>query len=260
MGAPPEAPGSTDGTEAAEPSSEPSVVLRAEAWGTTGPAFVESVVSEPAVGGLSLVASSTSAFSGGALAEGLGGAVGLVQEFAVARGLSVSGGAVAAYNNFTLEPGGDDSQLAYQNVSADPSLSVDVPDQTRFSTLALEVPLDVALDVLRAPGGRLGVSVGVTSAVYLAQSFREQGQTISAGRTGSSSGDVAFEAQNYVARERPGAFSRVDLARQLNLGIRFTPDRAPLAVEGYARLPLAGLTSQDLALTTAGVRLRYAFR
>ncbi|OZC04466.1 hypothetical protein [Rubricoccus marinus] len=210
--------------------------------------------------GLSVTVASTSALSGGQFAEGLGGSVGVVQEFAVARGLSVSGGALAAYNRFTVEPSGNAAPLAFRDIAADPSLSVSVPSRTEFSTLALEIPLDVGLDVFRAAGGRVGVSAGVTSAVYLAQTFREEGRTYSAG-VSSPSGDVAtFEAQAYTASDSPGPLSRIDLARQLNLGLRFTSDRSPLAVEGYTRLPLGGLTSQDLDLTTVGVRLRIALR
>ena len=243
-----------------------SVVLVAEAPPSapvTRPALADSDRGSAGRGGLGIVVAATSAFSDGALADGAGASAGLAYEQALGRGLFVSAGALAAYNRFTVEPETQTLSLTATDIASQPSRSIDVPEQSTLTTLALELPVDVALDVARAPGGRLGVSVGLTSAVYLAQTFEDEGDRLTAEVTADRETGVAtFEVQSepFDSREEQGAFSRVDLARQLGLALRFTSDGRALAVEAYGRLPLGGLTSREIPLTTAGLRLRYTLR
>jgi hypothetical protein len=211
-----------------------------------------------------LVVASTAAFSNGRPAEGAGVAAGVVRAWRVAPGLSVPGGAVAAYGRYVIEA--EDFGAAVRRLSqADLVRSRNLTARSTVETVAVEVPVDVALDVAPAPGGRLGVSVGLTSALYLAQTFQDEGETYSGGFVASpeAEGGVAFEASPptpFETRETVGPLGRLDLGRQLNLGVGYTPagDAFPLAVDVYGRLPLGGVTSRDLALTVVGLRLRYA--
>ena len=207
-----------------------------------------------------LVVGTAATFSGRQLAEGAGVAAGLAREWRLAGRLSLSGGAVAAYNRVVVETEGPSGALVSADLNEEPGRSVDVVTQSTVTTLALEVPLDVVLDLARTRRGRLGVGVGVTSALYVAQTFEDEGQRY----TGAprASGGLDLSSAPYAARETVSPAGRLDLGRQLNLTLRLTPSAGapPLGAEVYARLPLGGLTSRDLPLTTVGFRLRYALR
>lgn len=239
---PPSSPPASGDPARPDVASLPSSVLgpgrRAE------PLPAVSVPVGPAAGlapGLRVVVAATSAFSDGELAVGIGLSAGVSRDWRVGRGVSVSGGAVAAYTRLTLD---DLSTSQRFSGGSDP---VDVVTESTLTTVAIEVPLDMALDVATVAGGRLGVSVGLTSAVYLSQTFEDRGRTV-----------TVLSSTPFAGRETVGPLGRLDLARQLNLGVRFTPAGRALAADVYARLPLAGLTSRDIDLTTVGLRLRYA--
>lgn len=210
--------------------------------------------------GAGVVVATTSAFSDGARAEGVGTAAGVTQEWALGRGLRVSGGALAAYNRFSVEPPGPTAVEALAFLDDDPTRPVDVTERTSFTTVALDVPLDLAVDLAETRAGRVGLAVGVTSSVYLAQSFDDVGETFRGERIGGAVGPaVAVSSEPFEARETRGPLSRIDLARQANVALSYTLDRgpAPVSVQAFARLPLGGLTARDLPLTVLGVRLRY---
>ena len=211
-------------------------------------------------GGVRVVVATTSAFSGGQRAGGGGVSAGLARDWRVGRGVSITGGAAASYSRLTVDPGGLTPTQAFQAVAQDPSADVDVTTESTLTTFAVEVPVDVTIDLARSRRGRLGVSVGLTSAVYLAQTFEDEKQRVSGEVVrDAAAGDVALSSKPFAVRETAGPLGRIDLARQLNLALRLSgPGRHPLAGDVYARLPLAGLTSRDLPLTTVGVRLRVA--
>ena len=209
-------------------------------------------------GGVGLVVAASSA-----VAEGQGGAgvsAGLTREWAVGRRVSVSGGAAVAYTRLTVEREAAPLTFSPSTVGAEP---VDVTTESALATLAVEIPVDVGVDLVAGRRGRLGVSVGLTSAVYLAQTFDDEGDRFAGVlRADPAGGDslVVLTSAPFASRETVGALGRVDLARQLNLAVRLAPGaRSPVSVDVYARLPLRGVTSRDLPLATAGVRVRYAF-
>ena len=202
------------------------------------------------------VATSTP-LAGEVSASGLSVAGGVTREWPVAGPLSVSGGALLAYNRYDVELDASFGTSALSDLS--PSETLKVPASTRAETVALEIPLDVALTVARTRSVRLGVSVGVTSAVYLAQEFDDQGTSYSAApAAGGASGDVA--TRTFRTQDSEAPFSRVELARQLNLGVQVGRARGGVAADVFARLPLGGLTDRDLGLTSVGVRLRVPLR
>ena len=206
--------------------------------------------------GLRVVVSTATLFADGQLADGASVSAGLAREWAVGRGVSVSGGAAAAYTRFSAGDIGGADPVLFSDADAGP---VDVTERRTSSTLAVEVPLDVAVQVVTTRRARVGVSVGVTSALYLAQSFRAEGQTFDGQLEPVVAGGPPVDGVPFEARETVGPLGRLDLARQLNLGVRLL-GRSGLGVEAYARLPLAGLTSRDVDLTTVGLRLRVPLR
>ena len=206
------------------------------------------------------VVATTTAFAGGERAEGGGLSAGLARDWRLGRGVSLSGGAAASYTRLTVGPRGVTASQAFDAVAQDPSAEVDVTTRSTLTTVAVEVPLDLAVDVVRTRHGRLGVAVGVTSALYLAQTFEDTRQRVSGEVVPGVTADdprVALSSEPFAARETGGPLGRLDLARQLNLTLRLAgAGRRPLALDAYTRLPLGGLTSRDLPLTTLGLRLR----
>ena len=213
---------------------------------------------EPRPSALSVVVATTSVFVDGDLTEGAGVSAGLAVERRVGRGVTVSAGAAASLRRAVLGPRGVTAAQAFDLASQRPDRPVDVTDQTTVTTVALDVPLDVAVDVVRTRRGRLRAAVGLTSTLYLAQTFEDAGTTYRAAVVPASEGQaVVLSGEPFDTRTAERALSRLDLGRQLNLGLGVAGGvRQPLAVDVVARLPLGGLTSRDLRLTTVGVRVR----
>ena len=249
---------------AAVASLPPDVAADARRGRDSGPLPLRPVggatlrAADPA--GVRVVVATTTAFAGGERAEGGGLAAGLARDWRLARGVSLSGGAAASYTRLTLDPRGLTASQAFNAVAQDPSAEVDVTTRSTLTTVAVEVPLDLAVDVVRTRHGRLGVAVGLTSALYLAQTFEDAGQRVSGEVIPGAAADdpqVALSSEPFAARETGGPLGRLDLARQLNLTLRLAgAGPRPLALDAYTRLPLGGLTSRDLPLTTLGLRLR----
>ena len=210
---------------------------------------------------LGLVLATNAAFSGRQLAEGVGVTGGVSGEWRLGRGLSVSTGAQAAYTTLSIDESAGVAldAASFAELESSPTRSLDIVALSTLSTLALEVPLDLRLDLARVGRGRVRTGVGLTTSLYLAQSFRDEGRRISLDP--ASEGSVLgsrFSSDAFSETETEEPFSRFDLARQMNLSLGYSLDRGrvPLALDAYTRLPLGGVTSRDLPLTSVGVRLR----
>ncbi len=228
------------------------------------PALASSATPSARRLGLSVIAGVASTFSSGRFADGGGVSAGVAGAVPLGRRLSISGGAQLAYARFETES--EATAFALSNLDDDPTRSLDVPLFVGGTTLAIEIPLDLAVGVVRSRRARVAVAVGLTSAVYLAQSFREEGTSYSSRSVAdptSAGGTLSVvDAMSYETENTVGAGGRVDLARQLALAVRLTPGSSPSAptVEVYGRLPLGGLTSRDLPLTSLGARVRVPIR
>lgn len=208
--------------------------------------------------GVDLVLATNAAFSGRQLAEGAGLTAGLSREWRVGNGLAISTGAQAAYTRLATDPDASAAE-ALTSLESDPSQPVEIPSQTTLSTLALEVPLDIIVDVARAGSGRIRAGAGLTTSLYLSQQFEDEGTRFALDQDVTSSGEgVQITTTAYSGTETSGPLSRLDLGRQANVSIGYTLDggRTPLSVDAYTRLPLGGITSRDLPLTVVGLRLR----
>ena len=209
--------------------------------------------------GVRLVVASGTVASGGDFGDGAGVAAGLSRAWTVARGLSVSGGALLAYGRYVTDPQGSATATVFDALEEDPDETVDVPSRSVLTMVAVEVPVDVTVDVVRTARGRLRASVGLTSALYVGQTFEDEGRRYSAEYVAvpqTSETVFVVSSEPYAERETAPA-GRLDLGRQLNLGLGVVGAGADgPGLDLYARLPLGGLTSRDLPLTTVGVRLR----
>jgi hypothetical protein len=221
--------------------------------GANGPPLLRGA---GALEGVRLVAATGAVIARGQIAEGAGVAAGVVHDWDVSRGVRISGGAVVAYNHLAIGAGGD--AMAPAPGGLEPEETVEVTTLTTLTTLALEIPLDVVFDLAATPRGRLSAAVGLTSALYLTQAFEDEG--VAYVYTGEGGGVPVLTSQPYATREAVGLLGRIDLGRQLNLSLGYTlhGGTLPVGVEGYVRLPLGGLTSRDLPLTMAGIRLQVA--
>ena len=203
-----------------------------------------------------MVVGSAAGFAEGGAADGLGVTTGLIAEVPVGRGLSLSGGALAAYDQYAVDGSRASGDAIYGQIDAAADRRVSIPTRVARTTVAVEVPLDVSLAVARTRRARLGVSVGVTSAVVLSEEVSTEGRLYSGLPEGGPDGTFTSVGFDETVTASPG---RIDLARQLNLGVTLSPQRQalPLSVEGFARLPLRTVTEGDVPLTVLGLRLRY---
>ena len=223
----------------------------------SGPGFYLGPVRER-TSGFGLVVAS--AVSGDRPTGGAGLAAGLEHERKVARGVSVSGGALLAYGRFDVDPSGPSAADAVAFTSDTPNQPIDVTTESTMTSLAVEVPLDVVVGLAETRAGRLGVGLGITSAVYVVQRFEDEGLRIEGTVVPQVSGDpaVRLSSEPFALSEDVPALSEVDLARDLDLTVRL--GGRVLAAEAYGRIPLLGTTRRDLPITTLGLRLRYRLR
>ncbi|MEM6288945.1 MAG: hypothetical protein AAF845_17535, partial [Bacteroidota bacterium] len=217
----------------------------------------------PEAEGVRLVVASGAVGTEADVADGASVAAGVSREWAVGRAVSVSGGALLAYGRVRPEADDVDVSAVLGNLRNNPGETAEIEERQVVTTVAVEIPVDVTVDVVRTPQGRLRASVGLTSALYLDQRFEDEGtryasESIATDTDGSF---VALSSDPFASEESVGALGRLDLGRQLNLGVGLAGDGPnALGVDVYVRLPLGGVTSRDLPLTVAGVQLRVPLR
>ncbi|MEM6326953.1 MAG: hypothetical protein AAF791_07540 [Bacteroidota bacterium] len=231
----------------------------------TRPAMTRPTMDRSSGPGVVVVASAASAVArrdvtGGGLVLGVG------REWTVAPRLALSGGLAAAYTEVDVRGDSEAAVFALNALDSGRADAVDVSDRIALTTLALEVPLGAVVDLVRTRGGRVRASAGLTSAVYLAQTIRDEGQTLVRRTVLDPSPDgppdgqtidiVVAEPFEMEQRVSPG---RVEVGRLLDLGLRYEATSG-LGVEAFARVPLGGVTSREVPVGSAGVRVRLGLR
>jgi hypothetical protein len=233
----------------ADAPGRPILVVEREPTDPPAAHEVESVAGPPRLR-LLAVAEAGPVTIGAGVPEGSAVAVGVGAEWAAGRSVRVGIGPRLAYTRAAdAATAAELAEVLEEGLVIATGGEASVSTREELSTLALEVPLEVAFDVARAPGGRLTVGAGAVSAVYLAQTFRDTGVRLRNEGTGVVS--TRFETQQSVS-----AWQRVDLARQIGLSVGYARDgRLPVSVDLFARIPLRGATSRDVPLGQVGVRL-----
>lgn len=250
------------------PEEEPLPVERPEN-DPVAPLFTHTVaiVQEPEIppvierrsGGIQVVAAAMAPIADGRWAAGSGGMVGVANTWSVSDRIQVTAGGGLSWLDVAYAPKGQSSAEVVVSVAQGETAQVDV--QRAVTTLGLEFPLLLGLDVARTATGTLRLQGGVLNTLYVRQAFSEVGTQVS-GETKISVATGAPEwvvsRQSYENREAVDVLQRADWRQQIQVGLGYTVPRG-LGVEVFYRHALGGITSQNLTLNAAGLTVRYGF-
>jgi hypothetical protein len=221
--------------------------------------------------GLGISAGSMVTYAGSQFAGGVGFFAGAVHDWPLSESLSLTSGGLLAWNRFDYEPTGagvaERAILAELFSTSGTAREMDVDlnydSRRQYSWVAVDIPVNLKWDVGGNSRGRYNLTVGLSSLVYLSQSFTEEG-LIYSGRAirNDNSGyfDLQLESTRFTERGDEPAFSRFDFARLMNIAIGYSLRNRgnPISFELYLKYPLGNLTSREISFGMGGVSMRYA--
>lgn len=210
------------------------------------------------------LAGSMVTYTTGEVADGIGFAAGVTGDFPVSENLSVNTGGILVYNQF----GFDDNSMfgvameALPNYYGSDNLTViDESGYVNYEFMAVDFPLNMRMQILNDNRKQFYVSAGVSSFLYLQQSYSKNAEMLADVISEDLSGQ-SFIQRNYSSVTTSGsfdAFRRFDLARFLNLSAGYVVKRENynMIIEPYLKYPMYNVTSFDLKIGMAGLSLKY---
>ncbi|MFN2373164.1 MAG: hypothetical protein ABR545_05085 [Cyclonatronaceae bacterium] len=220
--------------------------------------------------GLGITAGSMVTYAGSQFAGGTGFFAGAMQDWQLTESLSLSSGGLLAWNRFSYEPEGAIlSERALftalsrnSGESSELDVNVDYDARRDFSWIAVDIPLNMKWDVGGNSRGRYNLTLGLSSLIYLQQSFREEGVNYT-GRLVRNEEfgtyNIDIQSSTYSERDDQPAFSRFDFARLMNVAVGYSlrNKKNPLSFELYLKYPLGNLTSREISFGMGGISMRY---
>ena len=198
------------------------------------------------------------------VADGMGFAAGVTGDFPVSENLSVNTGGILVYNQFSF----DDNSMFGVAMEALPNyyrsedlMVIDESGFVDYEFMAVDFPLNMRMQILNDSRKQFFVSAGVSSFLYLQQSFSRNAEIMAdviseniAGQTTTSR-----DFSSVTTSGSYDAFRRVDLARFLNLSAGYVVKRENynMIIEPYIKYPMYNVTSFDLKIGMAGLSLKY---
>jgi hypothetical protein len=132
----------------------------------------------------------------------------------------------------------------------------------KYNLLAVEIPANFQFSIFDGPGSKFFVSTGLSSLFFLHQSVSGVNYIhVQNDISGMPSGSQSFSSTTIFVDENYGPFSRIDLARILNLsaGYVFVGKKNSIVLEPFLKLPLGTISSSNLSLGMGGVSLKLLF-
>ncbi len=213
----------------------------------------------------SVAAGSMLAFARQGISDGLGMAAGVVSEWKVAPGVTLTAGGLLTYHQFelvSLRSRGD-----FYDYAPGPELSGDmmVPRTSSYELLALDIPLNAQFDVAENDKRRFYLAAGLSSILFLQEHFRDNQTLFSSNLVQDpATGEMVNRVTSQVVLldEKTGAFSRFDAARLFNVSFGYVikGTRGSTIIEPFLKVPLGSITSRELNLGMGGITLRYNFQ
>ncbi|TVQ16638.1 MAG: hypothetical protein EA361_03850 [Bacteroidetes bacterium] len=211
-------------------------------------------------------AGSMKTWSPGEVAGGLGFSAGIARLWDLGSNFSFSGGGALVYNRINLT----NTSSSYINkrhmnyytpVNIDGAETIHLLDQqvvTDMEFLAIDFPLNFRYKVMETSNKSFYVSAGLSSFLYLQQSYTQQTEYLAEYTHASFSGPRTFSVENTVSDDI-SPFGRFDLARFLNIsaGYGIQSGNSSFVIEPYIKLPVADVTSLNMSIGMAGVSLKY---
>ena len=259
----------TNQSDRQQPAESISPTARSLPVAVAEPLMPEAQRSRGAGSSFGITAGSMVSYTSSQFTGGMGFFAGALQEWQLTESLSLSSGGMLAWNRFDFEPAGEttaEQALAqrFTTMAADRSnVDLDYDTRSEFSWIALDIPLNMKWDVGGNSRGRYNLTLGLSSLIYLQQSFLDEGTNY----TGvverdvvTGMYDVDIQGIRYSERENEKAFSRFDLARLMNVAVGYSVrnKRNPLSFELYMKYPLGNLTTREISFGMGGISMRYA--
>ncbi|TVQ92863.1 MAG: hypothetical protein EA393_03075 [Bacteroidetes bacterium] len=203
-------------------------------------------------------------YTTGEIAEGIGFSAGVTGDFPVFENLSINTGGILVYNQF----GFDDNSMFGVAMEALPNyygsddlMVIDETGYVDYEFMAVDFPLNLRMQILNDNRKQFYVSAGVSSFLYLQQSYSKNAEMLADVISEDFSGQTTIQ-RNFSSVSTSGsfdAFRRFDLARFLNLSAGYVVKRENynMIIEPYLKYPMYNVTSFDLKIGMAGVSLIY---
>ena len=217
---------------------------------------------------IEVAAGSMKTWSPGEVAGGVGFSAGVARLWDLGSNFSFSGGSTLVYNRINLS----NTSSYYKsyadfyspgNISFDGAETITILDEqvdTDLEFLAIDFPLNFRYKVMETRNKSLYVSAGLSSFLYLQQSYTQQTEYLAEYTHASFTGARTLSVENTVSND-VSPLGRFDLARFLNLSAGYGIERRNFSfvIEPYVKLPVAEVTSLNMSIGMAGVSLKYKF-
>jgi hypothetical protein len=213
---------------------------------------------------MQFLAGSMVTYTTGEVADGLGFAAGVTGDFPVFENLSVNTGGILVYNQFSFD---DNSMFGFAMESlpnyygSEDLIVIDESGYVDYEFMAVDFPLNLRMQIMNDKRKQFFVSAGVSSFLYLQQSFSRNAEILADVISEDFSGQTTIQ-RNFSSVSTSGsfdAFRRFDLARFLNLSAGYVVKRENynMIIEPYLKYPMYNVTSFDLKIGMAGLTLKY---
>ncbi len=212
-----------------------------------------------------LDAGSMKTWSPGEMARGVGFSAGVARLWDLGSNFSFSGGGVLVYNriNLTKTPTfvsrGDESFHDLLNIDGAEAIHImDKQVMTEMEFLAVDFPLNFRYKVMETSNKSFYVSAGLSSFLYLQQSYTQKTEYLTAYTNAGYNGVQTASVENTLSNN-VSPFGRFDLARFLNFsaGYGIQSRNYSFVIEPYVKLPVTDVTSLNMSIGMAGVSLKY---
>lgn len=238
-----------------------SLVIRPQETAPTAITELEPRQSDKRRTSFDFTAGSNLTVAQGQLTDGAGFVAGVLAEYDLGRGFSLTSGTVLSYNTFEYDPRGTGPQpseleLLADRARADGSVDLSVDMSSRVQWLGVDIPLNVKW---RPPsfGGKLHLAAGLSSMLLLREETKVEGQRYRGAVHVTSSNNVAADVERtpYAQTYQESTLSHNDLGSLLNMqvGQTFAIADLPVTLELYVKYPLGSLTSREIAVGMGGL-------
>ncbi len=219
---------------------------------------------------IEVAAGSMKTWSPGEVAGGVGFSAGVARLWDLGSNFSFSGGGALVYNRINLNNTSssfnslrNEDYYTPGNISIDGAENIHILDEqvvTDMEFLAIDFPLNFRYKVMESTSKSLYVSAGLSSFLYLQQSYTQQTEYLAEYTHANFSGTRTQSVETTVSND-VSPFGRFDLARFLNISAGYGIQRRnySFVIEPYVKLPVTEVTSLNMSIGMAGVSLKYKF-
>ncbi len=220
---------------------------------------------------LEFTAGSVTTYSPAEVAAGMGYAAGFTGNLPINERLTLSGGGILVYNQFTLnDPQGavrtSSGRMLYASPEHDYSSVNNISysfsgGNAQIEYTAIDIPMNLRYRFASAKNNHFYISAGLSSLIYVQQHFTNYARVATHQRNYDQYGKAYLSTvySDATVETSVDAFKRIDPAKLVNFSVAWLVHRRKynLALEPYIKYPLGEVTSMNIHIGMAGLSLRY---